>query len=69
MKHYIEFPDYNRLSPFAREKLFNAYRTWLETNIGEQGKEWEYNTGDLCARGLCLKKKLDATAFRLKFKL
>lgn len=70
MKYYIDFPNYVRPGAgLLPHKLFDDYRTWLEVNVGAQGKNWDWITGDIHARGLCVKRKSDLTAFCLRFKV
>jgi hypothetical protein len=70
MKYYTAIPEWYRLVSISEQhKIFGEYRTWLEENIGVEHKDWEYNTGDIHARGVSVPTKGDLIAFKLKFKI
>jgi len=47
--------------------LMNSYRAWLEANVSPQGKDWEYRTGNMFAKGIYIKDAQAATVFKLTF--
>lgn len=69
MKYGIGFPAYYKHGPGYINKVFEAYRAWLEKTVGPQKEGWDWITGDLHANGIVFKKKSDLTAFILKFNI
>lgn len=69
MKYYISFDNLHS-SPgghFAHVEIVNTYIEWLNKVVGVEGKDWEWNRGDMLARGVYIRDKKCATLFRLKF--
>lgn len=67
--NYIDFsPLFVRIpGHWDRSKEMSDIRTWLETHAGDEKIMWEWNRGDLFARGVTIYDDGVAVLFRLRF--
>lgn len=68
-KYYISFDNLHS-SPgghFEHAKIVDGYIMWLNLVVGNEDTDWEWNRGDLLARGVYIRDKKCATLFKLKF--
>lgn len=69
MKVLVRINNVNQLGHFQLKAKFIEVRKWLDDNIGEEGKQWEWLRGDLHAQGVYLPTEDDAIVFKLRFGL
>ena len=69
MKYYIDFANvyHNQPDHWKQKDIINAYIAWLNKNAGKEEEAWYWKRGDMLAKGVYIKDKATAVAFKLRF--
>jgi len=69
MKYYIDFTNvyHNQPDHWKQKDIINAYIAWLNKNAGKEEEAWYWKRGDMLAKGVYIKDKAAAVAFKLRF--